>query len=178
MEVLGLCLRRPHGPPRYDAVMPTDTLFAPRSDKSLLETGPDFAPKFDEHGLIPCITQHADTGEVLMFAFMNDLSLAKTIETGLVHYWSRSRGKLWLKGESSGMTQTVVQLLTDCDQDCLVARVTLGTSTSGGVEASCHVGYRNCFYRSVRTGALPSDGPVQLAVVGEKVFDPEQVYGS
>ncbi len=165
-----------------DPATTPDTLFAPReqlADKAALETGPDFSPKFDEHGLIPCITQHADTGEVLMFAFMNDHALAKTIETGKVHYWSRSRNKLWLKGESSGMTQTVVQLLTDCDQDALVARVQLGKSTSGGgVQASCHVGYRNCFYRAIPTGQLPDDGPVQMKTVGEKVFDPDEVYGS
>lgn len=152
--------------------------FAPRGDKAALEAGLDFMPKFDEHGLIPCIAQHADTGEVLMFAFMNDLALTKTIETGQVHYWSRSRSKLWKKGESSGMTQNVVELLTDCDQDALVARVTLGDSTVGGVQASCHVGYRNCFYRAVATGALPAEGAVQMAVVGEKVFDPGKVYGS
>ena len=157
--------------------MSTNTLFAERGDKAALETGPGFAPKFDEHGLIPCIAQHAETGEVLMFAFMNNLSLAKTIETGQVHYWSRSRGKLWKKGESSGMTQNVVQLLTDCDQDALVARVTLGESTVGGVEASCHVGYRNCFYRAIPTGSVPGDGPVQMSVVGEMVYDPDEVYG-
>lgn len=163
--------------------MPSASPFAPRADpapdKSALETGATFAPKFDEHGLIPCITQHADTNEVLMFAFMNDLALTRTIETGMVHYWSRSRGKLWKKGESSGMTQTVVQLLTDCDQDSLVARVTVGESTSGGgVQASCHVGYRNCFYRAIPTGELPPDGPVQMQTVGEKVFDPGEVYGA
>ncbi len=152
--------------------------FAPRpADQHALEHGADFAPKFDEHGLIPCIAQHAETGEVLMFAFMNDLGLAKTIETGQVHYWSRSRQKLWLKGESSGMTQNVVQLLTDCDQDCIVARVTLGKSTSGGVEASCHVGYRNCFYRAIQTGNRSEEGPAQMQIVGEKRFDPDEVYG-
>ncbi|MEM1099061.1 MAG: phosphoribosyl-AMP cyclohydrolase [Planctomycetota bacterium] len=156
----------------------TATPFAPRpADKADLEHGSEFAPKFDEHGLIPCIAQHAETGEILMFAFMNDLSLAKTIETSQVHYWSRSRGKLWFKGESSGMTQNVVQLLTDCDQDAIVARVTIGKSTSGGgVEASCHVGYRNCFYRAIETGK-PTSGPAQMAVVGDKVYDPAEVYG-
>ena len=158
--------------------MTSSPLFAQRPDKSALETGPDFAPKFDEHGLIPCITQHADTGEVLMFAFMNDLALTQTIATGMVHYWSRSRKKLWLKGESSGMTQTVVQLLTDCDQDALVARVTLGKATAGGAQASCHVGYRNCFYRAIPTGKLPDHTPAQMKTVGEKIFDPDEVYGS
>lgn len=153
--------------------MPT---FAPRpSDKKLLEEGDAFAPKFDEHGLIPCIALDADSGEVLMFAYMNELSLAKTIETGFVHYWSRSRNKLWFKGEESGMTQKVVQLLTDCDQDTLVARVRIGQATHGGVEASCHVGYRNCFYRAVATG-VPA-GEAKMAVVQEKIYDPSKVYG-
>ena len=156
----------------------TATYFTPRpTDKKLLEEGEGFAPKFDEHGLIPCITTHADTGEVLMFAYMNELSLAKTIQTGMVHYWSRSRGKLWLKGESSGMTQKVVQLLTDCDQDALVARVTIGAAHAGGAQASCHVGYPNCFYRAVPTGVGETDGPVKLSTVAEKVFDPDEVYG-
>jgi phosphoribosyl-AMP cyclohydrolase len=145
------------------------------TDKHTLEEGDTFSPKFDEHGLIPCIAQHADTGEVLMFAFMNELSLRKTIETGLVHYWSRSRGKLWLKGESSGMTQRVVELLTDCDQDCLVARVTVGGSTVGDVQASCHAGYRNCFYRAIPTG--PEADPA-MRTVQAKVYDPSKVYGS
>ena len=153
--------------------------FAPRpDDKAALETGCAFAPRFDEKGLIPCITTDADTGEVLMFAYMNDLSLAKTIETGMVHYWSRSRGKLWLKGESSGMTQQVVELLTDCDQDCLVARVRIGESHDGSARASCHVGYRNCFYRAVEgVGEGEVGDPPKLRTVQEKVFDPEKVYG-
>jgi len=156
----------------------TTTYFSPRpDDKKTLEEGLGFSPKFDENGLIPCITTHADTGEVLMFAYMNDLSLAKTIETGMVHYWSRSRGKLWLKGESSGMTQHVVELLTDCDQDALVARVTIGKATQGGAQASCHVGYPNCFYRAIPTGIGETNKPVKLSVVAEKAFDPDQVYG-
>lgn len=150
-------------------------LFPTRSaDKSILEEGAAFTPKFDENGLIPCITLHAETGDVLMFAYMNDISLAKTIETGYVHYWSRSRGKLWFKGEESGMTQKVVQLLTDCDQDCLVARVTVGASTVGGVTASCHVGYRNCFYRAIPTG---SGAAKEMQTVQTKVYDPKVVYG-
>ncbi len=151
------------------------TLFPPRpSDKTLLEEGATFTPKFDENGLIPCITLHAQTGDVLMFAYMNDLSLAKTIETGFVHYWSRSRGKLWFKGEESGMTQKVVQLLTDCDQDCIVVKATVGASTVGGVAASCHTGRPNCFYREVPTGAGAGK---DLKFVLEKSFDPTVVYG-
>ncbi|MEO0965287.1 MAG: phosphoribosyl-AMP cyclohydrolase [Planctomycetota bacterium] len=162
------------------AAEPTPPSFPPRpADKHDLEApGAAFAPKFDEHGLIPCITTDAATGEVLMFAFMNDLALAKTIETGMVHYWSRSRGKLWLKGESSGMTQKVVELLTDCDQDVVQARVEIGTSHDGSAAASCHVGYRNCFYRAIPTGRAPTaDGP-RLTAVQDLVYDPEKVYGA
>jgi phosphoribosyl-AMP cyclohydrolase len=150
------------------------------ADKHALEA-PDatFSPRFDEHGLIPCITTDATTGDVLMFAFMNDLALSKTIATGMVHYWSRSRGKLWLKGESSGMTQQVVELLTDCDQDVLQARVRVGTSHDGSAAASCHVGYRNCFYRAIPTAdAASKDGKLTMHAVQEPVYDPEQVYGT
>jgi len=155
----------------------TTVQFAQRpSDKVSLEVGSTFSPKFDDNGMIPCIAQHAETGEVLMFAFMNDIALAKTIETGKVHYWSRSRDKLWLKGESSGMSQHVVQLLTDCDQDVILARVTIGVSKDGSAQASCHVGYANCFYRAIET---PSEDPAnaKLDIVQDKVYDPDKVYG-
>ena len=154
-----------------------NSMFAARGDKNQVEQGTRLAPKFDADGLIACITTHAQTGEVLMFAYMNEQALAKTIETGEVHYWSRSRRELWKKGASSGLTQTVRQMLIDCDQDCLVLRVDVGrASANEQVEAACHVGYRNCFYREVPVGEVP-DGPVELKIVGEKVFDPEQVYG-
>jgi len=155
----------------------TPPAFAPRGDTKTIEEGSTFAPRFDADGLIPCITTHAETGEVLMFAYMNDLALAKTIETGYVHYWSRSRGKLWKKGESSGMSQKVTQMLTDCDQDCIVVKVEIGAaSMDASTAASCHVGYRNCFYRAVPIGQLP-EAPIQLQTVQEKVFDPDVVYG-
>lgn len=98
------------------------------------------AIKFDEKGLVPCICQDAATGEVLMFAFMNRESLAVTLERGEACYWSRSRGKLWLKGESSGHTQTIRDIRIDCDADCLLIKV----DQEG---AACHKGFRSCFYR-------------------------------
>ena len=154
---------------------PAPATFAQRpTDKKQLELGSSFAPKFDGHGLIPCVTQHADTGEVLMFAFMNAESLATTIETGFVHYWSRSRGELWRKGQKSGMSQAVVELRTDCDQDVVLAKVRIGSATaegSGGVRASCHVGFPGCFYRRI-------DGEGKLEIVEEPVFDPATVYAS
>lgn len=152
-------------------------MFANRTDHDQIEEGDRFAPKFADDGTIPCVTTHADTGEVLMVAYMNAESLALTVETGEVHYWSRSRNKLWKKGESSGMTQKVRQMLVDCDQDCIVLKVDLGAASADpGVQASCHVGYRNCFYREVELGR-PDTGPVKLKFVGEKVFDPGVVYG-
>ncbi|MDK2970691.1 MAG: phosphoribosyl-AMP cyclohydrolase / phosphoribosyl-ATP pyrophosphohydrolase [Candidatus Sumerlaeota bacterium] len=96
--------------------------------------------KFDDKGLVPCICQDAATGEVLMFAFMNRESLGITLERGLACYYSRSRGKLWLKGESSGHTQKIKDIRLDCDADCLLIKV----EQQG---AACHTGYRSCFYR-------------------------------
>lgn len=146
-------------------------------DKAELEEGKGFCPKFNEHGLIPCVSTHAETGEVLMLGYMNDVAMNKTIETGYLYFWSRSRGKLWFKGESSGMTQKVVQLTTNCDQSAVVAKVTIGQATRGGVQASCHVGYPNCFYRSIPIGVGETDQPVKMSVVLDKVYDPKEVYG-
>ena len=130
-----------------------------------------FTPAFDGSGLIPAIVSDAASGQVLMFAFMNELALTKTIATGYVHFWSRSRKKLWRKGESSGETLLVKEILTDCDQDVLNVTVELT-----GRGATCHTGRRSCFYRAlVRDG--PDDGPVMLRRTGAKrLFDPEQVY--
>ena len=108
--------------------------------------------------LVPAIVQDAKTGEVLMLAYMNREALAKTLETGKAHYWSRSRGRLWLKGESSGHFQRVVEARIDCDQDAVLLRVV----QEGG---ACHTGYRSCFYRDL-----------EGKVVGEQVFDPDEVY--
>jgi len=119
--------------------------------------------KYDANGLIPAIIQDSATGEVLMFAFMNRVSLEKTLETGKTHFFSRSRNKLWLKGESSGHTQDVHSIQTDCDQDVVLIKI-----TQHG--AACHDGYYSCFYRQ-------RDGESQAwKIVGKKVFDPETVY--
>ncbi len=118
--------------------------------------------KFDEHGLLVAIVQDAATGEVLMQAFMNAEALRLTLETKVAHYYSRSRQKLWKKGESSGHLQRVQEVLLDCDQDAVVLKV-------DQVGGACHTGFRSCFYRTV--GA---DG--QLQEVGEKVFDPDRTY--
>ena len=117
---------------------------APSPDKNTLEEGDVFTPKFDAHGLIVCVTTEASSGEILMLAYMNELALEKTLETGVAHYWSRSRGNLWRKGDTSGQVQQVVDISTDCDQDALLLRV-----NAGGDGKACHTGRKSCFYRRV-----------------------------
>lgn len=145
-------------------------LFTPRGDKQQIEHGNKLSPKFDADGLIPAICQDATTGEVLMFAFMNAQSLEQTLKSGKAHYWSRSRQKLWLKGESSGEIQRIVEIKTDCDQDVLLLRVNVE-----GRGASCHTGKRSCFYRSLTN---TDTHPIGLEDTGgPALFDPEKVYG-
>ena len=109
-----------------------------------------------------------------MFAYMNEEAMQLTMSTGLAHYWSRSRKSLWKKGETSGMVQNIQRMLIDDDQDSLVIEVTLTEPSLGGEEASCHVGYRSCFYRKIEY----SDGKAGLLFTDtDKVFDPEAVYG-
>ncbi|MCP5541407.1 MAG: phosphoribosyl-AMP cyclohydrolase [Akkermansiaceae bacterium] len=145
--------------------------FASRDDRQHVETGLEFAPKFDEAGLITAVTQDADTGEVLMVAFMNAESLRLTLEKGEAVYFSRSRRKLWHKGETSGHVQVVERILTDCDQDALVLKV----RQKG--PGCCHNGYRSCFYRRVETGAAEFGRPVPLGrEIDEPAYDPDSVY--
>jgi phosphoribosyl-AMP cyclohydrolase len=122
--------------------------FAPRGDKRTLEEGQDFAPKFDRDGLIVCVTTEHKTGDILMVAYMNEDALRLTLETGVAHYWSRSRNELWRKGDTSGQVQTVVEMRTDCDQDAIELAV-----EAGGDGKACHTGRRSCFYRRVVVGA-------------------------
>ncbi|MCW7076992.1 MAG: phosphoribosyl-AMP cyclohydrolase [Candidatus Syntropharchaeales archaeon] len=114
--------------------------------------------KYDDNGLITAVAQDHLTGEVLMVAYMNAEALRMTLKTGIVHYWSRSRSKLWKKGESSGHVQTVKEILVDCDGDALLLKV----EQKGG---ACHTGYKSCFYRT-------ADGDI----IGERLFDPDEVY--
>jgi len=118
--------------------------------------------KFDEHGLLAAIVQDATNNEILMQAFMNEEALRLTLETGIAHYYSRSRKKLWKKGESSGHVQKVREIRIDCDQDAIVMKV-------DQVGGACHTGFRSCFYRLVN-----ADG--SLTESGDKVFDPNQTY--
>jgi phosphoribosyl-AMP cyclohydrolase len=127
-----------------DHVMPTTAFPAPPDDKHALEESAVFSPTFNANGLITAIVTDARDGALLMAAHMNAEALALTIETGIAHYWSRSRQILWKKGETSGNLQQVVEILTDCDQDAVQLRVNVA-----GEGATCHTGRRSCFYRKV-----------------------------
>ena len=152
--------------------MDSGKIFGARTSVEQVEEGHELAPKFDADGLIPAVTTDYRTGELLMHGYMNAEALARSIETGEAHYFSRSRQVLWHKGATSGLVQTIRELLIDDDQDCVWLRVEVG-----GNGASCHVGYRSCFYRRVPTGAAEQDGALQLEFTEtEKVFDPEEVY--
>ena len=129
----------------------SQALFAPRGDHEAVEMGTALAPKFDADGLVTAIAVDADTGEVLMLAHMNAEALARTIETGFGWFWSRSRGKLWQKGEESGNRLEVTEIRVDCDQDAVLLKVRIG-----GDGVACHQGYRSCFYRQVPVGETPS----------------------
>ncbi len=139
-----------------------------------VEEGHELAPKFDAQGLIPCVTTAAHSGEVLMLGYMNLEAFTKTITTGEAHYYSRSRKVLWHKGASSGLVQRVVEMRIDDDQDAVWLRVAIPG------DASCHVGYRSCFYRSIPTGdGGTSEGTIRELKFeeSEKMFDPLKVYG-
>lgn len=139
------------------------TPFAARLTTEEIETGVAFAPRFDATGLIPAIATDADSGEVLMFAWMNAEALARTIATSQAHFWSRSRGRLWLKGEESGNILDLVEMRTDCDQDVVWMRVRI-RRVAGREPAACHTGRTSCFYRSVPLGA-PVTPATKLAFV-------------
>jgi len=129
-----------------------------------IEEGLEFTPKFDSEGLITVIAQDFASGDILMVAYMNQEALALTIETGNAVYFSRSRQKLWRKGEESGHTQKVQKILVDCDQDCLILKVTVD-------QGQCHVGYNSCFYRALKPGDAKA-----LELIAEKTYDPKEAY--
>jgi phosphoribosyl-AMP cyclohydrolase len=132
--------------------------------KKIREESLEFIPKFDDKGLIPAIAQDSETGQILMVAYMNREALELTIKTGYATYFSRSRKKLWKKGQESGHVQKVEQILVDCDQDCLVLKVLVDAG-------QCHVGYQSCFYRASKKGTTE-----KLEFIAEKVYDPKEVY--
>jgi phosphoribosyl-AMP cyclohydrolase len=127
---------------------------APKNRPAGLEESGRFTPRFDDNGLMPCVTVDVETSAVLMVAWMNEEALARTLSTGFVHYWSRSRQALWKKGETSGSLQRVVDVRTDCDQDVLLVRAAVGDPAG-----TCHTGRPTCFYRTVPLGP----GPVERA---------------
>lgn len=137
------------------------------ADKSELEEGSDLTPRFDANGLITAVVADSSDNEVLMLAHMNEEALRLTIETGLAHYWSRSRNQLWKKGETSGNMQTVDEIRIDCDQDAVLLKVRVS-----GADATCHTGRRSCFYRKV----VDTDGQARLEIGSEPLFDPTSVY--
>ena len=143
-------------------------MFKKRETIKQVEEGNDLAPKFDKNGFIPVVTTDAKTGVVLMHAYMNEEALKKTITTKEAHYYSRSRKCLWHKGATSGLIQDVKNIFIDDDQDC----IWLNVSVRG--EASCHVGYKSCFYREID---LKSKQLELKFIEDEKIFDPEEVYG-
>jgi len=144
-------------------------VFPARTTTAEIELGTTLQPKFGPDGLIPCIAQDAHSGEVLMFAFMNAESLAHTLRTRKATYWSRSRNKLWVKGEESGNVQVVQEVRTDCDQDVLLIKV----EQTGAANAACHNGYKSCFYRKLGDLADPA---LKLQFTAQRLFDPATVY--
>ena len=146
-------------------------MFKKRDNVKEVEEGKYLSPKFDENGLIPVITTDYHDGGILMHGYMNAESLKKTIETKEAHYWSRSRKKIWKKGEVSGFVQKIMEMRIDDDQDSICLSVDIGNG------ASCHVGYRTCFYRAVPLGKIEDAKKIETQLkVKEKVFDPKKVY--
>ena len=149
-----------------------EIIFKKRKSVKQVEESTDLAPKFDENGLIPVVTTDHSSGEVLMQGYMNEEAFKKTIKIGEAIYYSRSRKTLWHKGKTSGLVQTIKEMRIDDDQDCVWLKV----DVNGG--ASCHVGYRSCFYRSIPFGPqLPINISLKFEEK-EKVFDPKKVYGN
>ena len=146
-------------------------MFKKRDNIKEIEEGKYLEPKFDENGLIPVVTTDFKTGDVLMHGYMNVESLKKTIESREAHYWSRSRKKIWRKGQVSGFIQKVREIRIDDDQDSLWMSVDIGNG------ASCHVGYRSCFYRSIPLGKIKNTQEIEMEFKEkEKIFDPKKVY--
>jgi phosphoribosyl-AMP cyclohydrolase len=133
------------------------------------EEGLAFQPLFDSSGLVTCVATDAVTGEVLMVAHMNDEALRKTIASGEAWYFSRSRNALWRKGETSGQTQRVIEMRTDCDQDAVWIKVEQ-------IGAACHTGRRSCFYRKLEMGEADKGGVKLSFVEADRLFDPKTVY--
>ena len=146
-------------------------MFKKRHTIKEVEEGKYLSPKFDENGLIPVVTTDFKTGDILMHGYMNYEALEKSIETKEAHYWSRSRKKIWHKGQVSGFIQKVKEIRIDDDQDSVWLSVDIGNGSS------CHVGYRSCFYRSIPLGKIKNEEELEMKFEEtKKAFDPEKVY--
>ena len=146
-------------------------MFKKRDNIKEVEEGKYLSPKFDENGLIPVVTTDFQTGDILMHGYMNDEALKETIETKEVHYWSRSRKKIWRKGQVSGFIQKVKEIRIDDDQDSVWLSVDIGKGSS------CHVGYRSCFYRSIPLGKIKNKKKLKMEFrETKKIFDPAKIY--
>ena len=146
-------------------------MFKKRHTIKEVEEGKFLSPKFDENGLIPVITTDFKNGDILMHGYMNYEALKKTIESKEAHYWSRSRKKIWRKGQVSGFVQKVKEIRIDDDQDSVWLSVNIGNGSS------CHVGYRSCFYRSIPLGKIGNEEELEMEFKEmEKTFDPKKVY--
>ena len=146
-------------------------MFKKRDNIKEVEEGKYLAPKFDKNGLIPVVTTDFQTGVILMHGYMNEESLKKTIESKEAHYWSRSRKRVWHKGRVSGFIQKVKEIRIDDDQDSIWLSVNIGSG------ASCHVGYRTCFYRSIPLGKIKNGEKLKMQFKEKnKIFDPKKVY--
>ncbi len=150
-----------------------DIRFNKRKSIEQIEESNELCPKFDQNGLMPCITIEASSGTILMFSFLNENALKLTIEKKQAHYFSRSRKRIWHKGEVSGLYQIVKNIYIDDDQDCIIYEVELNKPRKGGEKASCHVGYKSCFYRKIEY----KNNKISLKFIEKKkVFDPDLVY--
>ena len=146
-------------------------MFKKRHTIKEVEEGKYLSPKFDENSLIPVITTDFKTGDILMHGYMNYEALKNTIETKEAHYWSRSRKKIWRKGQVSGFIQKVKEIRIDDDQDSVWLTVDIGNGSS------CHVGYRSCFYRSIPLGKIKNEEELEMEFKEtEKIFDPKKIY--
>jgi phosphoribosyl-AMP cyclohydrolase len=150
-----------------------DIKFAQRSSVQEIEEGTSFTPKFNADGLLPCITVEYETNQILMFSYLTEEALKKSISLKLAHYYSRSRNNIWLKGEVSGMKHFIEDIFIDDDQDSIIYVVRLNEPSKGGKKASCHVGYKSCFYRKIKV----KEKSIELEFTEkEKSFNPDIIY--
>ena len=149
-------------------------VFKKRTSIEQIEEGTDLCPKFNKQNLLPCITVEEKSKDILMFSYINAEAFKKSIETRKAHYFSRSRKSIWLKGETSGMYHEIKRMFIDDDQDCVIFEVKLSKPLKGGKEASCHVGYKSCFYRKI---LVKNNNDISLKFTEkDKSFDPKIVY--